>query len=65
MTPRFHRLIVTDVRRETPEAVSIAFAVPEALREAYRFTPGQYLTLKTELGGKRWDTSSLLARLEK
>ncbi len=52
MTPRFHRLIVTDVRRETPEAVSIAFAVPEALREAYRFTPGQYLTLKTELGGE-------------
>src|SRR5919202_950508 len=52
MTPHFHRLAVADVRRETPEAVSIAFAVPEALREAYRFTPGQYLTLKTELGGE-------------
>ena len=52
MTPHFHRLAVADVRPETPEAVSVAFAVPEELRDAYRFTPGQYLTLKAELDGE-------------
>ena len=52
MTPRFHRLTIKDVRRETNDAVSIAFAVPEDLREAYRFTPGQYLTLKTDVAGE-------------
>lgn len=52
MAPRFHRLTIQDVRRETPDAVSIAFAVPDDLAEAYHFTPGQYLTLKTAIGGE-------------
>jgi ring-1,2-phenylacetyl-CoA epoxidase subunit PaaE len=52
MTPRFHRLTIREIRPETPDTVSVAFAVPEALREAYRFTPGQYLTLKLEHGGE-------------
>jgi ring-1,2-phenylacetyl-CoA epoxidase subunit PaaE len=50
-TPRFHSLQVHDVRRETADAVSIAFAVPETLRDAFRFAPGQFLTLRTELDG--------------
>lgn len=50
--PKFHRLTVSDVRRETEDTVSIAFAVPDALAADYRFTPGQYLTLKAELGGQ-------------
>lgn len=49
---KFHRLTVSDVRRETDDTVSIAFAVPEDLKADYRFTPGQYLTLKAELGGE-------------
>ncbi|HKG82174.1 MAG TPA: 1,2-phenylacetyl-CoA epoxidase subunit PaaE [Beijerinckiaceae bacterium] len=52
MTPHFHPLTITEIRPETPDAVSIAFAVPDALAEAYRFTPGQYLTLKTEHEGE-------------
>ena len=47
----FHRLTLREVRRETPSAVSLAFAVPAALREAFRFTPGQYLTLRRVVGG--------------
>jgi len=50
-SPRFHRLTVRDVRRETADAVSIAFAVPEALADAFAFTPGQYLTLRTRMDG--------------
>jgi ring-1,2-phenylacetyl-CoA epoxidase subunit PaaE len=51
MAAEFHRLTVSDVRRETPEAVSIAFTVPSELTEAYRFHPGQHLTLRMTLGG--------------
>ncbi len=52
MTPRFHSLTISDVRRETPEAVSIAFAVPPDLAAAYAFAPGQYLTLRTRMEGE-------------
>ncbi len=30
--PRFHTLRVADLRRETPDAVSVAFDVPHELR---------------------------------
>ena len=52
MTPQFHRLTVAEVRRETPDSVSIRFAVPPALAEAYRFLPGQHVTVKLRLGGE-------------
>lgn len=51
MAVEFHRLKIADVRRETPEAVSIAFSVPPELNEAYRFNPGQHLTLRTHVNG--------------
>ena len=50
--PRFHTLTIADVRRETPDAVSLAFTVPERLRAAYRYTPGQYLTLRGTIDGE-------------
>ncbi|MBV9591328.1 MAG: phenylacetate-CoA oxygenase/reductase subunit PaaK [Hyphomicrobiales bacterium] len=50
--PHFHRLTVADLRRETKEAVSIAFAIPPDLAEAYAFDPGQYLTLRATLAGQ-------------
>lgn len=48
----FHPLRIAEVRRETPDAVSIAFVVPPELAEAYRFQPGQHLTLRTVLDGE-------------
>jgi ring-1,2-phenylacetyl-CoA epoxidase subunit PaaE len=48
----FNSLTVADVRRETPDCVSIAFDVPEGLRADYGFTAGQYLTLKTDVEGR-------------
>ena len=50
--PRFHRLAVDDLRRETPDAVSMTFAIPEGLAGDYSFSPGQYLTLRTTMDGK-------------
>jgi ring-1,2-phenylacetyl-CoA epoxidase subunit PaaE len=49
---RFHPLQITDLRRETADAVSIAFAVPDETRKQFAFTPGQYLTLRTTVGGE-------------
>jgi ring-1,2-phenylacetyl-CoA epoxidase subunit PaaE len=49
--PQFHTLRIDDITRETADAVSIRFAVPPGLAEAYRFTAGQYLTLRTRLDG--------------
>jgi ring-1,2-phenylacetyl-CoA epoxidase subunit PaaE len=51
-TPRFHRLAVSELRRETPDAVSLTFAIPAELAENYRFSPGQYLTLRTTMDGE-------------
>jgi len=51
-TPRFHRLTIRDLRRETVDAVSIAFDVPDGLGPDYRFAPGQYLTLRATIDGE-------------
>ncbi len=50
--PRFHSLKVVDIRKETKDAVSVAFEVPEALETDYRFIQGQYLTLRKEINGE-------------
>ena len=50
--PRFHRLAVKDLRRETDDAVSLAFAIPKQLEDDYNFSPGQYLTLRTTMDGE-------------
>jgi ring-1,2-phenylacetyl-CoA epoxidase subunit PaaE len=50
--PRFHRLAVNDLRRETADAVSLTFAIPGELATEYRFAPGQYLTLRTTMDGE-------------
>jgi ring-1,2-phenylacetyl-CoA epoxidase subunit PaaE len=50
--PRFHRLAVNDLRRESSDAVSLTFAIPEALTGDYAFAPGQYLTLRTTMEGE-------------
>ena len=50
--PKFYPLQVKDIRRETADAVSVAFEIPEALKPEYQFIQGQYLTLKTEINGE-------------
>ncbi len=50
--PRFHPLTIREVRRETPDAVSIAFDVSAELERAYAYEPGQYLTLRTTIDGE-------------
>jgi len=48
----FYKLHIKDVKRETPNAVSVAFTVPNELQSAYEFTAGQYINLKLTLDGQ-------------
>jgi len=48
----FHSLEVAELVEETADAKSIRFHLPEALRQAFRFKPGQHLTLRAEIGGE-------------
>lgn len=50
--PRFHRLAVNDLRRESSDAVSMTFVIPRELADDYAFSPGQYLTLRATLDGE-------------
>lgn len=49
---KFHTLSVSDIRKETSDTVSVAFDVPEQLKDQYAFIQGQYLTLKTDIDGE-------------
>lgn len=50
--PKFHRLSVDDLRRETADAISMTFAIPGSLAADFSFAPGQYLTLRTSMDGE-------------
>jgi ring-1,2-phenylacetyl-CoA epoxidase subunit PaaE len=49
--PAFHELPVARVDRLCADAVAVTFDVPPHLADAFAFQPGQYLTLRQEVGG--------------
>ena len=50
--PRFHDLTVSRVDPEAAGAVAVTLAIPEPLRETFAFEPGQFLTLRADIGGQ-------------
>ncbi len=48
----FHPLRVAECRPEAEDALVLGLEVPAALREAFRFEPGQHLTLRHVLAGE-------------
>lgn len=48
----FYKLNIKEVKRETPNAVSVLFNIPTELQSAYTFIAGQYINLKLTLDGK-------------
>lgn len=50
--PSFLKLIIKEVKRETKDAVSILFNVPEELKDNYKFIAGQYVNIRLTLDGK-------------
>jgi ring-1,2-phenylacetyl-CoA epoxidase subunit PaaE len=49
---KFNTLKVKEVKRETADAVSITFDIPENLKSDYKYIQGQYLTLKMMLNNE-------------
>ena len=52
MHNNFETLTISDVRRETRDCVSVAFALPDNLKEQFRFKQGQYITVRATLNGE-------------
>ena len=50
--PQFYDLTVCDIRSETHDAKSVAFSVPDELKEELAFVQGQYLTLRATINGE-------------
>ncbi|MGR2770319.1 1,2-phenylacetyl-CoA epoxidase subunit PaaE [Photobacterium ganghwense] len=48
----FYPLTIQDLEKETADSVVVTFSLPEALKASFRFTPGQYLTLKATVNGE-------------
>lgn len=47
----FHALTVQSVTPLTRDSAAITLAVPAQLQDKFHYTPGQYLTLRTQVGG--------------
>ncbi|MBT4385393.1 MAG: phenylacetic acid degradation protein, partial [Betaproteobacteria bacterium] len=60
--PKFHSLKVSDIKRETEDAVSVSFEVPRDLEDDYKFKQGQYLTFKMDIGGEELRRSYSICR---
>ena len=52
MAVHFHKLTIRDIKTETQDCVSIAFAVPEDLQTEFIFEQGQNITVKKEIDGE-------------
>ena len=50
---RYHRLTVQAVVQETADSYSLLFHIPPELEAAFRYKPGQFLTLRLPMDG-RW-----------
>jgi len=48
----FHSLKISNIHRSTPDSVVLTLAIPEALKGAFKFTQGQYITFKKEIAGE-------------
>ncbi|WP_372621558.1 2Fe-2S iron-sulfur cluster-binding protein [Falsiroseomonas sp.] len=61
----FHPLRVTRVTRESPEAIAVTLQPPPQAEALFRFTPGQYLTVRRVLDGEEQRRSySICAALD-
>lgn len=52
MSLHFHPLTVKEIRKETPDCVSVVFDVPENLQKQFAYKAGQNLAIKAIINGK-------------
>jgi len=48
----FYKLSVKEVSKETDNAVSVVFDIPEKAQSEFNYIPGQYITIQKEFDGK-------------
>jgi ring-1,2-phenylacetyl-CoA epoxidase subunit PaaE len=48
---RFFSLEVREVRLDTPDALLVTFSIPETLKPAFHFEPGQHVILRSTING--------------
>jgi len=46
---KFHKVNISAIKRETKDAVSIVFDIPDTIKNEFSFIAGQYITLKTNI----------------
>lgn len=49
---KFYDLTISEVKTESPDCVSIAFDIPDELKNEFRYIQGQYLTFALNLNGE-------------
>ncbi len=52
MASRFHEITVKDIHKTTPECSIVSFQIPDNLKDEFKFTQGQYLTLRAQIDGE-------------
>lgn len=52
MSIHFHRLTIKEIKKETPDCVSVLFDVPGELADQFQFSQGQSLTMRAMLNGE-------------
>jgi ring-1,2-phenylacetyl-CoA epoxidase subunit PaaE len=52
MSIHFHRLTVKEVKKETPDCVSVLFDIPAELKNNFQFSQGQSLTMRATINGE-------------
>ncbi len=52
MSIHFHRLTIKEVKKETPECVSVVFDVPEGVKKDFQFHQGQSLTMRSVINNE-------------
>ena len=52
MSIHFHPLPIKKIQKETADCVSVAFEIPESLKESFQFKQGQSLTMRATINGE-------------
>ncbi len=50
--PVFHRLYISEVKRETAESVAVTFSIPPHLETKFRYLAGQHVTVRAHIDGE-------------
>ncbi|MEE9272701.1 MAG: 2Fe-2S iron-sulfur cluster-binding protein [Robiginitomaculum sp.] len=49
---KLHAVTIAEVKRETPDCVSVRFDIPESLKDTFTYTAGQHVIVRKEINGE-------------